>query len=717
MSVIPAAKGDAAQRARSLYRQLLRQGGQFTVYSFREYARRRTKDSFREHKDVHDPREIQELMQKGLKELQVMKRQTVISQFFQLDRLVVEGGKSGKQGGRRNDIVRQKDTGWHLAPSGSNRRQNRTGYVDHDVFEGLPIRHWRRDYVTVAPSSSQENTNSQNDIWAVELPHGMPKDSHMLPQHSQDLLRAARSGRIYKRPAPVEEEDPDGEIILGDKPEKKDDDIGETGFAARAWKQIPRHLEGPDIEYLAKRRKGLITLPPSGTAPTTTLTKTTVKRIDAAGNSYMQDVVIAPGQQVEGEIIAQTAIPDPAAAPVGDAVSIQATPPRRKPAAVKKKLKGPGRGRKKKQVAPTSMPVAVPVEGSKQNATEIVDPDGIKIESDTTTGEPKNTDTKLVDGSMVASDNDEDSEGEDDEESMEAPSSPLKDQQPSPLPKTAPVLPEIFHLDPPDVQMSGTEPDILPTIGALSSIKDEGKSGSPLKNIAMTNSTLASPLEAPPDAPFPALATVEENEQGPPLTIENAEAEIQQTAVDTPLPPPPPEPTVEHQIAAVLERQEEEREEVVLLDIIENTNNSKIGTIEPGIDQVPEPPLIKKIPIQESEPVLEQSVAKIAPKPGSVEEEEDDFPDLLGGLERSLNKAEQSVSAPPALFDVEQEVVSDAPPNPAPLPGFVTRPEAEVESTSISSISTAEIPVEEEEKQEEAEGQADENVEDKAEGA
>jgi hypothetical protein len=91
---------------------------------------------------VQDEREIQELMQKGLKELQVMKvrenlrhcrwvcsceiagimppgdtvfavfghllgrkitehllttseqRQTVVSQFFQLDRLVVEGGKS-----------------------------------------------------------------------------------------------------------------------------------------------------------------------------------------------------------------------------------------------------------------------------------------------------------------------------------------------------------------------------------------------------------------------------------------------------------------------------------------------------------------------------------------------------------------------------------------------------------------------------------------------
>jgi hypothetical protein len=55
------------------YRQLLRQGEQFAAYNFREYAKRRTRDSFREHKDIQDPREIQELMQRGLKELQSMK--------------------------------------------------------------------------------------------------------------------------------------------------------------------------------------------------------------------------------------------------------------------------------------------------------------------------------------------------------------------------------------------------------------------------------------------------------------------------------------------------------------------------------------------------------------------------------------------------------------------------------------------------------------------
>jgi LYR motif-containing protein 4 len=59
------------------YRQLLRQSEQFAAYNFREYAKRRTKDAFREHKTVQDPREIQELIQKGLKELQMMKVRTI----------------------------------------------------------------------------------------------------------------------------------------------------------------------------------------------------------------------------------------------------------------------------------------------------------------------------------------------------------------------------------------------------------------------------------------------------------------------------------------------------------------------------------------------------------------------------------------------------------------------------------------------------------------
>ncbi|KAF2022213.1 hypothetical protein BU24DRAFT_384749 [Aaosphaeria arxii CBS 175.79] len=112
MSLTQLGKGDMPYQVRSLYRNLLRNSRQFAAYNFREYAKRRTRDSFREHQNETEERRIQELMQKGLKELQMLKRQTVISQFYQLDKLVVEGGKTGEQKGNEGGIVRQKDTGW-----------------------------------------------------------------------------------------------------------------------------------------------------------------------------------------------------------------------------------------------------------------------------------------------------------------------------------------------------------------------------------------------------------------------------------------------------------------------------------------------------------------------------------------------------------------------------------------------------------------------------
>ncbi|KAL1987736.1 hypothetical protein VTN96DRAFT_2576 [Rasamsonia emersonii] len=101
---------DTAFQVRSLFRSLLRQSSQFSHYNFREYARRRTRDAFREHQKETEERKIQELIQEGLKNLRMMKRQTAISQFYQLDKLVVEGQKTGKETGNKGEIVRQKDT-------------------------------------------------------------------------------------------------------------------------------------------------------------------------------------------------------------------------------------------------------------------------------------------------------------------------------------------------------------------------------------------------------------------------------------------------------------------------------------------------------------------------------------------------------------------------------------------------------------------------------
>lgn len=62
-----------AYEVRSLYRSLLRQSRQFAAYNFREYAKRRTRDAFRENSKETDARKVQEFMQNGLKELQMLK--------------------------------------------------------------------------------------------------------------------------------------------------------------------------------------------------------------------------------------------------------------------------------------------------------------------------------------------------------------------------------------------------------------------------------------------------------------------------------------------------------------------------------------------------------------------------------------------------------------------------------------------------------------------
>lgn len=55
------------------FRSLLRQSSQFSNYNFREFALRKTRDSFREHKDETEERRIQELIQDGLKNLRLVK--------------------------------------------------------------------------------------------------------------------------------------------------------------------------------------------------------------------------------------------------------------------------------------------------------------------------------------------------------------------------------------------------------------------------------------------------------------------------------------------------------------------------------------------------------------------------------------------------------------------------------------------------------------------
>lgn len=237
----------------------------------------------------------------------------------------------------------------------------------------------------------------------------------------------------------------------------------------------------------------------------------------------------------------------------------------------------------------------------------------------------------MVDGSTHDSDEEgEEGEiGEDDEDegSAEPQNSPSKASRQISTPPPS---------NQPDTEMAGTE--ALTSIPSLLNVepKLELKTGSPLKNV-LTPSALTSPLEThnPSQAPkaFPEIPQQSKTPStSPPGKLDSA---MQQQAAETApptLPSPPPGATIAEEIAAVEVRKEEEEEEDMLLDIIDEADNSNVGA---GHVAAPE------------EPVLEM------PTPAAVEErqatpqdhvqpdqdDDDDFPDLLGGLEKQLDGA------------------------------------------------------------------------------
>lgn len=79
-----------APRVLALYKKLLRESAKFSGYNYRSYAQRRIKDAFREHKHETDQSKIDSLIQKGQENLEIIKRQVVISQLYKEPKLVIE---------------------------------------------------------------------------------------------------------------------------------------------------------------------------------------------------------------------------------------------------------------------------------------------------------------------------------------------------------------------------------------------------------------------------------------------------------------------------------------------------------------------------------------------------------------------------------------------------------------------------------------------------
>ncbi|KAI2675861.1 hypothetical protein CBS147355_6042 [Penicillium roqueforti] len=257
--------------------------------------------------------------------------------------------------------------------------RTRTGQIDHDVFEGLPVRRWSRQQHTFsqAPKPVESEFAVQGPGGGPTLPElPMPRDSQLLPPISRALLRAARAGCIHiLQGSRTEDEDKSGEDADDSASASH---VADRSFTTRKWMTLPKHLEPAEVEFLAKRRPGLSSL--YGTVTTIDgisgpMRRTKFKKVDPqTGNISIYEAWVPEGHRIEGEITGdlqtfaeQSNVPVKPEAPapgtivegvgivnaegvvVAEAGSAAVmTPPKRRPPPPKRKGKGIGRGRKKK---------------------------------------------------------------------------------------------------------------------------------------------------------------------------------------------------------------------------------------------------------------------------------------------------------------------------------------------------------------------------------
>ncbi|KAE8395332.1 hypothetical protein BDV23DRAFT_145656 [Aspergillus alliaceus] len=360
---------------------------------------------------------------------------------------------------------------------GDGANRTRTGQIDHDVFEGLPVRRWTRQLQTVSQTPKLDGQESfvEGPGGKQTIPeHPMPKDSHLLTPMSRALLRAARAGCIYIRKAPKDVEDEEKEVM--DVEEQPTLQTTERSFVTRKWTTVPRHLENPEVEFLAKRRPGLPSLygamtagangAENGSAP---MRRTRFKKVDPrSGNISVYEAWVPEGHKIEGEITddsslipenGETTVTPEAPAPgtviegvgvvngegvvVADPASAAVmTPPKRRPPPPKRKAKGFGKGRRKKVMF-------APGEGADANAVHGAGAADVAAE----TGYSK----EGADRSRISNgQDDEDDDGDDGEESDEGDESMLDAKTPeTPLHQPS--------AEPPVVSAPGPVADPIPT--------------------------------------------------------------------------------------------------------------------------------------------------------------------------------------------------------------------------------------------------------------
>lgn len=73
-----------------LYKNLLREGKKFKSYNYREYAVRRTRDAFKEHKNEQDPKKIASLLKSAEENLDIVRRQVLVGEMYGDGKLIIE---------------------------------------------------------------------------------------------------------------------------------------------------------------------------------------------------------------------------------------------------------------------------------------------------------------------------------------------------------------------------------------------------------------------------------------------------------------------------------------------------------------------------------------------------------------------------------------------------------------------------------------------------
>ncbi|KAH6620458.1 hypothetical protein C7974DRAFT_234547 [Boeremia exigua] len=511
-------------------------------------------------------------------------------------------------------------------------RSNRPGrgQIEHNVLEGLPINQYREIEVTIGPNTT-DNKPVDVNAWP-ELP--MPRDSHMLPEHSQQLLRAARSGRTIKPQAPPEDDDNE---MKDEEPEHKE---VSAGFIVKKYAKVARHNEAPEPEYLAKRRKGLPSQYISGQvhAP---LRETKVKKLDAEGNVAIYKVLAPEGQAVEGEVAPTDAAIEvvPVIAAPGTVVEgvgvvnaegivvsndvLQQTPPRRRPPPPKKKKTkhiprpGPGRGRKRVDFVEGAEGQGTPapaISGDVPMIRDLKSREGNSVE-------PSDRDTPMGEAGEEDESGEEGSEDDEQDQEDGTPATPSKA-----LPISAPV---VEMTDAPDV---ATPEIVLPAIATPEVAAPEVIAPTESAPVVETSTDVPSkspqPLpEADPETeqPVPASVTepvvstaIRERSSSPGLPLSTANHSRQNSTSElatsaTTMEPIIPELAASEPVPAPVPSTETESVHASV----------DVPTGEPAEASV-------SVPEQETSEIPSQKEPSAPPS--------ENTPDLLGSLEAELNK-------------------------------------------------------------------------------